>query len=202
MRRILLTLLLAVTTLTLSAEFRWGPTVGVNVSTLSWKQDLVETHCLPGATAGLQGELMIPGIGFGIGVGLQYQMNSTSVNFGERPVWSTDGFGKESLRFHTLQIPLQLRFKYTRLQGLETTIAPFAFAGPTFSFNLGCSNGKMLDLPAGTVDIQVGAGAELIQHLQIFGGYYWGVSYQCVTVKLDNFSARPQGWFVGAAWLF
>lgn len=195
---------MATVALSAFAEFRCGPMIGVNGSSLYWRQDLVKTHYKIGGSAGFFGELMIPGIGFGVDIGLRYQANGAKVNFGERPVWggAPDYMGNEDVWFHTLQIPLDLRFKYTRLDGLERIVAPFVFAGPVFTFNLATNKVPVIEHPAGTVDIQVGAGAELWEHLQISGGYYFGVSYQVRTIKLDNFSARPQGWFINAAWLF
>ena len=178
--------------------------VGVNGSSLFWKQDLVTTRYQVGGSAGIFGELMIPGIGFGVDIGLRYQLNGAKVNFGEQNIWggAPDFMGNENVWIHTLQLPLDLRFKYTRLDGFERTLAPFVFAGPVFTFNLATNNVPVIEHPGGTVDIQVGAGAELWERLQISGGYYFGVSYQVRTIKLDNFSARPQGWFVNAAWLF
>lgn len=204
MKRILALLLLALALLPAHAEFRWGPAVGVNGSSLFWKQDLTSTRYLIGGSAGLAGEIMIPGIGFGIDFGLRYQLNGARVNFGERPVWALppDNLGNEDVWFHTVQLPVNLRFKWTRLDGLERTIAPFAFAGPVFSFNVAHSHNPAIEMPAGTIDVQVGAGAELWEHLQISAGYYWGVSYQVRTIKLDNYSARPQGWFINAAYFF
>ena len=190
--------------LSASAEFRFGPMLGVNGSSLFWKQDLVTTRYRIGGSAGILGEIMIPGIGFGIDIGLRYQLNGAKVNFGERAIWSgaPDYMGNEDVWFHTVQIPLNLRFKYTRLDGLERTIAPFVYAGPVFTFNVATNDIPVIEKPGGTVDIQVGAGVELLERLQVSGGYYWGVSYQVRTIKLDNFSARPQGWFANIAWLF
>lgn len=204
MKRILTAILLAVVALSASAEFRVGPMIGVNGSSLFWKQDLVTTHYKIGGSAGVLGELMIPGIGFGVDIGLRYQLNGARVNFGEREVWGgwPDYMGDENVWFHTIQIPLNLRFKWTRLDGLERIVAPFAYAGPVFTFNVATNNLPVIEHPGGLVDVQIGAGAELWEHLQISGGYYWGVSYQVRTIKLDNFSARPQGWFINAAWLF
>ena len=34
---------------------------------------------------------------------------------------------------HMLEIPLHLRFKWTRMNGLEDYIAPFVYGGPDFS---------------------------------------------------------------------
>lgn len=204
MKKLIIFLLASIISFSAAAEFRWGPIIGVNGSSLYWKQDLVTTKYKIGGSAGILGELMIPGIGFGIDMALRYQLNGAKVNFGERPIWSgaPDYMGNEDVWIHTIQVPVNLRFKYTRLDGLERTIAPFAFAGPVFTFNVATSNIPVIEKPGGTVDIQVGAGAELIERLQISGGYYWGVSYQVRTIKLDNFSARPQGWFINAAWLF
>lgn len=204
MKRYIVILLISLTSITAFAEFRCGPMVGVNGSSLFWKQDLATTHYKIGGSAGFFGELMIPGIGFGVDMGLRYQLNGAKVNFGEYPIWSgaPDYMGDENVWIHTIQIPIDLRFKWTRMEGLERIIAPFAFAGPVFTFNVATSKVPVIEHPGGSVSVQVGAGAELWEHLQISGGYYFGVSYQVRTIKLDNYSARPQGWFINAAWLF
>lgn len=204
MKRLLCILAVALVSLPGFAEFRWGPTIGVNGSSLYWKQKLASTHYSVGPMAGIAGELMIPGIGFGIDMGVRYQMNGAKVNFGERPIWSNppDNMGNEQVWIHTIQIPVNLKFKWTRLDGLERIVAPFAFAGPVFTFNVATNDIPVIETPEGTVDIQVGAGAELWERLQISAGYYFGVSYQVRTLKLENYSARPQGWFVNAAWFF
>lgn len=204
MKKILSFFLFLFVSISASAEFRYGPMIGVNGSSLFWKQDLVTTRHKIGGNAGIFGEIMIPGIGFGIDIGLRYQLNGAKVNFGEREIWGgkPDYMGNEDVWFHTIQLPLNLRFKYTRLDGLERIVAPFVYAGPVFTFNVATNDIPVIETPGGTIDIQIGAGAELWEKLQISGGYYWGVSYQVRTIKLDNFSARPQGWFVNAAWLF
>ncbi|MDE6577055.1 MAG: hypothetical protein K2K58_02645, partial [Muribaculaceae bacterium] len=71
-----------------SAEFRWGPTAGVNFSTLHWKQKLAKTSMAVGGQAGIMSEVMIPGIGFGIDFGLKYELHGAKVNFGEHEIWS------------------------------------------------------------------------------------------------------------------
>ena len=187
LKKALAIILLAVSALTASAEFRWGPQVGYNYSDFYWKQDLVSSKGTSGFQAGLVGEVMIPGIGFGIDFGLLYNMHGGKVDFGERPVWSTDGYGNESVWLHQLSVPLHLRFKYTRFGGLERTIAPFAYAGPEFNFTLGHGGNAPLEYPAGSVGVQVGLGAELFQRLQVSLSYTWGLTYEIRTIKLDNF---------------
>lgn len=202
MRKFLLITIFALVALGASAEFRWGPTAGVNFSTLHWKQDLAATSMRTGFDAGIAGELMIPGIGFGIDMALRYNLHGAHVNFGDHKIWAIDGIPNQNVWLHTLEIPLNLKFKYTRLNGLERTIAPFIYGGPVFNFTLATNNCPAIEHPAGYVALQVGAGAELFEHFQISGGYSWGVSYQVRTVKLDNYSAQPRGGFIQLAYFF
>lgn len=202
-RKIIFTLLVVLaTTFGASAEFRWGPTAGVNISDMHWKQKLIGSHTVAGPTVGVMGEIMIPGIGFGIDAGLRYQMTGAKVDFGEKEVWSSDGIGNQNVWLHTLQIPLNLRFKWTRMDGVEQYLAPFAYVGPVFSFNLASSDCPAIEYPAASVALQCGVGAEIIERLQVSFGYLWGVTYEARTVKLDNFSAQQRGWQINVAWLF
>lgn len=199
---ILAGLLLCVGAVSADARFRWGPELGVNISNLYWKQNLVSSTQLCGPTAGIKGELMIPGIGFGIDIGLRYQMNGAHVGFGSKKIWSSSGYEDQNVWIHTLQIPLDLRFKWTRMDGFEDYLAPFVFVGPVFSFNCGTNKAPMVEVPAGTIDLQFGLGAEIFQHFQVSADYYIGLSYQTRTIKLDNFSARQRGWNVNLTYLF
>lgn len=195
-------LLLAATSLTSEAKFRWGPTAGVNISRFHWKQHLVGQEQTVGVNAGVMGEIMIPGIGFGIDFALKYNMHGADVHFGDRYVWSSDGFGNEKVRLHTLDIPVNLRFKWTRMNGFEDYLAPFLYGGPFFDFTLGHSDVRCLEYPAGCVGLQCGGGVELWKRFQLSAGYYWGLTYQIRTVKLDNFSAQPRGAVVNFSVLF
>lgn len=202
MKKVLL--LLAALTVSLSgmAQFRWGVTAGTNFTNYRFKQDLVHVSTLAGVDAGVMGELMFPGIGFGVDFGLRYSMHGSKVNFGQRKIWASDGIGNETCYVHTIQIPINLRFKYTNLNGVERIVAPFVFGGPLFSITAGHSEARALEYPGGSFMLQCGIGAELFEKFQITCGYYWGLTYEARTIKLDNFSARPEGWTIGVAYLF
>lgn len=202
MKRFILALVIAVTALSASAEFRWGPTAGVNFSSLHWKQKLLTTKGLTGFDAGVAGELMIPGIGFGIDLALRYNMHGANLNFGDFKVWAIDGIKNQNIWLHTLEIPINLKFKWTRMNGLERYIAPFVYGGPVFDFTLATTKCPAIEHPAGYVSLQVGGGAEVFEHFQISAGYSWGVSYQVRTKKLDNYSASPRGAFIQLAYFF
>lgn len=177
-----------------SAEFHWGPTAGANISTYDFKQDLITVDNATGFGAGVLGEMIFPGIGFGINLGLEYQMHGAKIHFGEKQIWASDGIGTETSWLHTLRIPVNLRFKYARLNGIENKFAPFVFGGPVFSITLGHNEVKPLEYAHGCFGMQCGLGFELFKRFQISGGYYWDLTYEVRTVKLSNFSAKAQGW--------
>lgn len=174
----------------------------MNVSKFRFKQDLIKVDRLPGFYAGVGGELMFPGVGFGVDFGLHYAMTGSKLYLGQREVWASDGYGTENCYLHSLQIPINLRFKYTNLNGIERKIAPFVFAGPIFNIHLASSKLDCMEYPTGSVQIQCGIGAEIFEHYQVSAGYYWGTTYEMRTVKLDNFSAKPQGWLVNLSYYF
>ncbi len=202
MKKIIVSLLLIITALGASAEFRWGPTAGLNISTYNFNQDLITVSSSPGFDVGVMGELMIPGIGFGVDLGLNYSMYGAKLNLGEKTVWASDGFGNEQSYLHSIHIPISLKFKYTRLNGIERYIAPFVYAGPVFSIIASHNKLDALEYSGGSVMLQCGVGGEIFEKFQISAGYYWGMTYELKTIKLDNFSARPQGWTVKLTYLF
>ena len=196
-----------------AAQFRYGPQVGANLSTLKSKQDLVTVDRSVGPSADLLCEFMFTSFGIGIDFGLGYSMTGAFVNLGEKSVWSGSeithygGFGREHVMLHNLRIPLHIRFKWTKMQGLEDYIAPIVYGGPEFDIQLGhsriASNGqKAFKYSGGDFALACGIGVELLRHWQITAGYTWGMTFALKTRQLDDFSARWQGWNVRVAYLF
>lgn len=202
LKRLLIAVIAAGVSLGAFADFRWGPTVGLNINKYRFKQKLISIDARPGFSAGVMGELMFPGIGIGVNFGVNYDYHGSAIHFGQQPVWSTSGYNTYNAYLHTIQVPVNLRFKYTNLNGWEEKIAPFVFGGPVFSITVGHNNVPPLEYSDGCVMLQCGLGAELFKNFQLSAGYYWGMSYELRTIKLDNFSARSEGWFVTATWLF
>ncbi len=187
---------LAASTLTAGAQFRWGATAGVNFEKQRFKQDLIEVNGGVGFSAGIMGELMFPGIGFGVDFGLNYEQHSSKMHFEQREIWASDGFGATTSTIHLLQVPINIRFKYTRLNGIENKIAPFVYGGPVFNIQVGHNSVPPLEYSSGSIGLQCALGAELWQKFQVSGGYYWDMTYETRTRKLENFSSRPHGWTV------
>lgn len=192
----------AVSGLNLSAQFRYGPMVGVTVTDLKFKQDLISIDKSVGFSAGVATELMFPGIGFGVDAGLFYEQRGATLNLGQREVWASQGYGKERSYLHYLEIPVHLRFKWTRMNGLEDYIAPFVFGGPSFSILMGHSNVKALEYAGGDVGMTVGGGFELFRNWQVMCSYTWGLVYAEKTKLLDDFSAKNRTLNVRVVYLF
>lgn len=184
------------------AEFRWGPTLGAGFTTLKFKQDLIKVDNTVGPMAGVQGEMMFPGIGFGIDIGAMYSMQGARLHLGEKKIWAVDGYGTERAMLHTLSIPLNLRFKWTRMNGVEDMIAPYIFGGPVFDFTIGHSKLDAMEYAGGSVGLQAGFGVELFKRWQIQGSHVWGMTYALKAVKLQDFSAREDYWTVRLTYLF
>lgn len=207
MKKLLCTfIILAISLLTASeaaAEFRYGPIVGGNVSTLRFKQDNIwKARSSFGATAGVMGELMFPGIGFGIDIGLQYDMRGAKLNIGDFPMWADDYSSNEMVRLHYINLPLHLRYKYTNMNGFEDYLAPFAYAGPSIGFLAGHSKVDCIAYAAGELGIDFGIGVELMRHWQVSFNYNWGLTYALKAKILTNYSARNSTFGIRVSYLF
>lgn len=182
------------------AEFRWGVNAGVGFTDLDFKQDLVAVDQIVGPRVGVEGEMMFPGIGIGLRLGALYAMKGADMDLGSRKIW--EEYGKEHIYLHTLEIPINLEFKWTRMNGFEETLAPFVFGGPVFSFNIAHSSCKAMEYPFGSIGLRAGLGVELKKRWQIAGSYTWGMTYSIKAVKLENYSARNRYWAVSATYFF
>lgn len=205
MKKIVICLLMAVALLGAQkavAQFRYGPMLGVNVTNMDFKQDLITVDKSVGFSAGVVGEMIFPGAGFGINTGLFYSQRGASLHLGEREIWASQGYGKERVYIHYVEIPFHLRFKYTKLNGVENTIAPFIYAGPTFGIKIASGNVDAMEYPDGDFAITAGIGAEVLRHWQVSCEYNWGMSYEAKTVLLTNFSARNRSLSVKVSYLF
>lgn len=187
---------------TMNAQFRYGPMASVDFTDLKFRQDIVTIDPKMGTTVGIMGEKMFEGIGFGIDLGAFYSMKGATINLGEKKIWASEGYGAERCYLHYIQIPLNLRFKYTRLSGFEDYFAPFVFVGPSISILAAKSDIKALEYPFGEIGISMGGGLEVLRHWQVSYFYNWGMTYALKTQKLKDYSAKNRTWGIRVAYLF
>lgn len=192
------------------AQFRYGPQVGANFTDLKFKQEIVGTSLHVGPSANMQCEFIFSSFGLGIDFGIGYSMTGAKVNLGQKPIWSLPqqgSFGNETTLAHNLTIPVHIRWKWTKMMGVEEIIAPIVYGGPEFNIQVANSNNhtgniKAYKFSGGDVQLACGAGVELFRHYQITAGYSWGMTYMVKTRLLDNYSARCSGWNLRLAYLF
>lgn len=193
---------LAVAAPKVSAQFRYGATVGADFSTLKFKQDLFTIGQRVGPELGITTEMMFPGIGFGLGSGIIYQMKGANLHLGERKVWASQGYGEEHAILHVIQIPVNLKFKWTRMSGLEDYVAPFVYGGPTLGITVGHSHIPALEYPLADIGLEVGFGLELFKKWQVSAVRNWGMTYCTKTKLLDDFSAKNRSWSIRLVYFF
>ena len=185
-----------------SAQFRYGPMLGIDITNLKFRQDLITVDKSVGFSTGIATEMMFPGIGFGVSSGIFYEQRGATLNLGEKLVWASQGYGKERSYLHYIEIPIHLRLKYTRLNGMEDYVAPFVFGGPSFSILAAHSNVKALKYAGGEMGLTVGLGVEIFKNWQVQASRTWGMVYAVKTKLLDDFSAKNRTWDIRVVYLF
>jgi len=185
-------------------ERRWGVTVGGNYNEIHFKQsDIFESDRMFAPSVGLTGDLMIPGVGFGVDASLLYTMRQGKVHFGDRQIWSSLGIENQTVRLHYIDVPINLKFRYSKLNGVENTIMPLIYAGPTFSFLAGHNKvNDALNYTTVSVLLHFGIGCELFNRIQISGGYSFSIGQNLSTKLLDQHVAKHRTWFVQATYFF
>ena len=204
MKRILILIaatLVAASAATAQTTSRWGITAGMNINEVHFKQsDIVPSKRAWGPQLGVTGEMNFSGIGFGVEGSALYSLKQGKVNYGDRTVWSSVGAGNEMISMHYLDVPLHLKFKYHRLGGLETSFMPFAFVGPQFSFLLGGNHRELNAYTRVNVYLDMGAGCELFERLQLRAGYNFSVGQSFHTKLLDDNVAKNRTWYFNVTW--
>ena len=183
---------------------RWGITVGGNYNEIHFKQsDIFQSDRMFGPSVGITGDMMIPGIGFGVDGSILYTMRQGKVHFGDKIAWSSLGIENQTVSLHYIDVPLNLKFRYSNLGGLESTLMPFIYAGPTFSFLAGHNKvDDALEYTTVNVLLHAGIGVELFNKVQLSGGFSFSVGQNLRTKLLDEHVAKHRTWFVQATYFF
>jgi hypothetical protein len=183
---------------------RWGVTIGGNYNEIHFKQtDIFESDRKFGGSIGVTGDMMIPGVGFGIDASILYTLRQGRIHLGDRRAWESQGIETQTAQLHYIDVPLNLKFRYSKLGGLESSLMPFIYAGPTFSFLAGHNKmGDALKYTTVNVLLHAGIGVELFNRVQVSGGYSFSVGQNLGTKLLDEHVAKHRTWFVQATYFF
>lgn len=183
---------------------RWGVTVGGNYNEIHFKQtDIFDSDRMFGGSVGITGDMMIPGVGFGVDGSILYTLRQGRLHLGDKMIWSSQGIETQAARQHYIDVPINLKFRYSKLGGFESTLMPFIYAGPTFSFLVGHNKvGDALKYTTVNVLLHAGIGVELFNKVQVSGGYSFSVGQNLGTKLLDDNVAKHRTWFLQATYFF
>lgn len=184
-----------------AAQFKFGPKVGAAVNSLHFSRDVFDSDNRTGFTGGLMCEFTVPVIGIGLDASLMYVRRSVKAeydpNTGGPQQAQTTTIGRDYIT-----IPVNLKWKF----GIPV-VKPFLTTGPEFSF-LTSRRAIKNAWRNKSVDYSwnVGAGVELLGHLQVAASYGFGLNKALHSIGLaDNYTkvdAKNRFWTITAAYLF
>lgn len=177
------------------AQFRYGFRFGGDFAAASLKNaegfSLVNRS---GFTGGLVLEYQFEKCGFAPDIAITYDRYNTRLRpNGESPF----GFGR-----NFIDVPIHLKYKFW-LKSVKDLAGPMIYTGPTFSFRLDHNNARPLASKTFQPSWEVGVGFDIINFIQITGGYRFGLGN-----AVKGFEGCPDavlkrnGWNIAATILF
>lgn len=183
------------------AEFRFGIKAGLNINKLHLSEMKAnfdsDNQC--GFTAGVMTEFTAPVLGIGFDLSLMYTHMNSEIK---------EGVNEGAVGKNFLEIPLNLKYKLN-LPAVNSIIRPMIYTGPTMALKLDKSTFEGISTKTVQMGWNVGLGVELFKHLQISGGYTFGINNVAKKISvLDNnlnigdIKVKNNYWTVTAAYLF
>lgn len=208
MRKMMLFVMFAlacVSAQTASAQLKFGLKGGVNITRMSFGNDLFEADNRSGFFVGPTVKFGLPIVGLGIDVSALYDQREAKF----KDVFTEDGGRLDAtMKQKAINIPVNLRYDI----GLGSLAGVYLAAGPQFGFNIGDRDVTLFEDVAGwrlaksVFSVNVGAGVMLLGHLQV------GANYNIVCGKTGDvtfgdgvtsaFRGRSNSWQVSAAYYF
>ncbi len=166
-----------------SAQFRWGPRVGIDVNEMHFNKNLGNSDNQVGFTGGLMAEIQVPIVGLCLDGSVMYARRNVKFD-------DVDAVAKRDF----IDIPINLKYKFN-FPVISRIVVPYLTTGPNFSFLLSGNDGYKKS----TVAWSFGLGAQLISHLQVGASYNFGITK---AASADGMYGKDRYWTVSAAWLF
>ena len=127
---------IAICALPASAQFRFGPRVGVEVNSMRLNSSMFDNDNRAGFTGGLQAEFTIPVVNLAFDLSVMYVhrvgqstiKNSNGFSPDDEALINSDNFKKRDY----IEIPINFKYKIG-LPIVGKIIAPYIFTGPSFA---------------------------------------------------------------------
>lgn len=183
-----------------NAEFRFGIKAGLNVNKLhlsDYKANLnSDNQC--GFTAGVMTEFTVPVVGIGFDLSLMYTHMNNEIK---------EGINEGAVGKNFLEIPLNLKYKFN-IPVINSIIRPMVYTGPTMALKLDKSTFEGISTKTVQMGWNLGLGLELFKHLQVSGGYTFGINNVAKKIpgvnnmNIGDIKVKNNYWTITAAYLF
>ena len=179
------------------AGIRLGVKAGVNLANPSFNTDALQTSNFTGFQAGPIVEFTLPIVGLGMDAAVLYSRQGVQLR----------DFNLKKTQ-NMLDVPVNLKFKFglLRVIGTYLTAGPYAsfkLSGENFSVNLDNIQNDLKSQSFGA-GINLGAGFELLRHLQIGANYQIGLTddYKSFDTGNLDLKGKTRIWSITAAYFF
>ncbi|MBR5170229.1 MAG: PorT family protein [Muribaculaceae bacterium] len=193
-KTLLAVLLLAATVLPVTAQVRLGVRGGITVSKLRFDRKVIDSDNRVGYTGGLVLDINIPVVGLGVEASAMYTHRDNRLSDGNRV-----------FKRHYIDIPVMARFRLP-ISGVSHIFAPLVYTGPCFSVLFDENAPDDFKNRKTCMSWDVGAGADLFNHLRLTATYGIGMSKAMSYINRDyngeEIHGKDRHWTVSAAWLF
>lgn len=174
------------------AQVKLGIKGGLNVSSVHFNKKVIGKDNVTGFNIGPMMEVMAPVMGIGFDAALLYSQRGIGLK------------SEDDLKNDYIDVPVNLKWKF----GLPL-VKGYLAAGPYIGFRVG--GDKFWDIPESIGDqlkaksfnagVNLGAGVELVRHLQVGFNYTLGLTDDYVDAQRE-WNGKNRGWSVMAAILF
>lgn len=151
-----------------SAQVQFGLKGGLNVTSMSFSEDVLDASNRAGFFIGPTMKFTLPIVGLSLDASALYDQRSAKVEDANN--------GQETIKEQAINIPINVRYGI----GLSSLANLYFFAGPQFGFNVGDkdfqwgraqSYQNTFQLKKSNFSVNLGAGVTLLNHLQISANY-------------------------------
>ncbi len=193
-KTLLAVLLLAATVLPATAQVRLGVRGGITVSKLRFDRNVIDSDNRVGYTGGLLLDINIPVVGLGVEASAMYTHRDNRLSDGNRV-----------FKRHYIDIPVMARFRLP-IPHVSHIFAPLVYTGPSFSILFDENAPDDYKSHKTCMSWDVGAGADLFNHLRLTATYGIGMSKAMSYINRDyngdEIRGKDRYWTISAAWLF
>ena len=188
--------LLMIATSTAHAQFRFGIKGGVNVSTVSFSKDVVNSENVTGFHVGPLFEFLSD-----LGTGVDF-----AILYSQKGFYAND----DSFVSDYLEVPVNLKMRIN-----VPVISPYFAAGPYVNFLVAGDKERNIKDYIKNVEGQIkaksfgaglnfAAGVEVLNRIQAGLTYNWGLTnnYSTMNGNLSDLKGKPHTWMISAALMF